>query len=69
MTESIQISQHVRVYGRDDLGMGEVLRVRETGGVYQADVAFEGPDGRRLETFPLERLVPAPDLWERLARG
>ncbi len=40
----------------------------ESGGIYQVDVAFEGPDGRRLETFPLDRLEPAPDLWERLAR-
>jgi superfamily II DNA or RNA helicase len=32
-------------------------------------VVFEGPDGRRLETFPLERLEAAPDLWERLARS
>ncbi|MFQ5899235.1 MAG: SNF2-related protein [Candidatus Methylomirabilia bacterium] len=66
---SIQVSQRVRVYGREDLGVGEVLRVAESGGVYQADVAFEGPDGRRLETFPLDRLETAPDLWERLGRG
>ncbi len=69
MSDRIRVSQHVRVYGRDDLGVGEVLRVRETGGVYQADVAFESPDGRRLETFPVDRLAPAPDLWERLATG
>lgn len=68
-THSIQVSQRVRVSGREDLGVGEVLRVAESGGGYQADVAFEGPDGRRLETFPLDRLEAAPDLWERLARG
>lgn len=65
---SFRIGEHVRVYGRPDLGLGEVLRVMESGGAYQADVAFEGPDGRRLETFPLDRLEAAPDLWERLAR-
>lgn len=66
---SIQVTQRVRVYGREDLGVGEVLRVAESGGRYQADVAFEGPDGRRLETFPLDRLEAAADLWQRLSRG
>ncbi len=66
---SIQVGQRVRVYGREELGIGETLRVTESGGRYQADVAFEGPDGRRLETFSLDRLEPAPDIWERLARA
>lgn len=65
----IGVSSYVRVKGRPDLGVGEVLRVRETGPDFQADIAFEGPDGRRLETLPLSRLEPAPDLWERLVRG
>jgi hypothetical protein len=58
----IRVSQRVRAYGREDLGVGEVLRVMESGGICQADVVFEGPDGRRLETFPLDRLESAPDL-------
>ena len=65
----IQVSQRVRVYDRADLGVGEVLRVMESGGQYQADVAFEGPDERRLETFPVDRLQPALDLWQRLGRA
>jgi superfamily II DNA or RNA helicase len=65
----IRPSQRVRVYDRADLGVGEVLRVKESAGQYQADVAFEGPDGRRLETFPVDRLQPALDLWQRLAQG
>lgn len=65
---SIRPSQRVRVYGLEELGVGEVLRVCESGGVYQADVAFEGPDGRRLETLPAERLNVVPDLWERMAQ-
>src|SRR5438552_900364 len=65
---TIQTNQRVYVQGYEDLGVGEVLRIAEAGGIYQADVAFEHGDGRRLETFPVHRLQPAPDLLERLAR-
>ena len=66
---AITINTHVRVKGRPDLGVGEVLRVNEGGAEYRADVAFESPDGRRLGTLPLSRLERAPDIWERLALG
>ena len=66
---SIQVSSYMRVIGRPELGVGEVLRISENGFEYRADIAFEGPDGRRLETLPLSRLEPAPDLWERLSLG
>ncbi len=66
---TITVNTHVRVKGRPELGVGEVLRVNEGGTEYRADVAFESPDGRRLETLPLSRLERAPDLWERLALG
>lgn len=65
----IKVNQRVRVYGLEDLGAGEVLRVRESGGVYQADIVFDRVDGRRLETVPLDRLQRAPDLFERLSAG
>ncbi|MBI4489413.1 MAG: DEAD/DEAH box helicase family protein [Deltaproteobacteria bacterium] len=65
----IQPNTKVRIYGREDLGIGEVLVVRESGGVYQADVVFEDDKGRRLESVSLDRLEPIPDLWERLAAG
>ncbi|MEW5799667.1 MAG: helicase-related protein [Bacteroidota bacterium] len=61
--------ERVKVKGREDLGVGEVLRVSDTYGIYQADIVFESPDGRRLESFPVERLEPAPDLWDRLRQG
>jgi len=67
--EPIQVNGRVIAYDRRELGAGEVLRVRESGGVYQADVAFDTPDGRRLETIPVDRLERAPELWERLAAG
>ena len=38
----------VRVAGHPELGVGEVLRIAETAGFYQADVVFETPGGRRL---------------------
>ncbi|MFQ5675467.1 MAG: DEAD/DEAH box helicase, partial [bacterium] len=61
----LKIGQKVRVKGREDLGIGEVLRVSDSFGMYQADIVFEDTDGRRLESFPIERVDPAPDLWER----
>jgi superfamily II DNA or RNA helicase len=67
MSTAIQANQWVQVQGKEELGVGEVLRISESGGVRQADVAFEAEDGRRLETFPLTRLSPAPNLMERLA--
>jgi len=66
---AIHVNEHVRVHGYESLGDGEVLRICESGGIYQADVVFDGPGGRRLETFPLDRLQRAPGLWERAERG
>ena len=66
MSTSIQTNQRVCVQGREELGVGEVLRVTASGDVSQADIAFDTQGGRRLETFPVTRLVPAPDLFERL---
>jgi len=66
---SISPDSLVRIQGRDDLGVGEVVRIRESDGAYQADVVFERADGRHLETLPLERLVIERDLWERLSVG
>jgi superfamily II DNA or RNA helicase len=65
----IKTGQHARLTGRPDLGAGEVLRVAETYGSYQADVVFETEGGRRLETVPLERLEVVADLWERAQQG
>jgi superfamily II DNA or RNA helicase len=69
MSTAIRANQWVAVKGREELGIGEVLRVSESGGVPQADIAFELEGGRRLETFPVTRLSPAPTLMERLERG
>ncbi len=65
----IQPNQRVLVTGREELGIGEVLRVVEAGGMAQADIAFENGSGRKLETFPVNRLKVAPDPLERLAQG
>jgi SNF2 family DNA or RNA helicase len=59
----------VRVPSYPELGIGEVLRIAETAGFYQADVVFETPTGRRLEAFPVELLEKTGDLWQRLADG
>lgn len=59
----------VRVYGREDLGIVEVYRVSDVYGSYQADVMYEDASGRHLQSFPTERLEPAPDLWERVKSG
>ena len=66
---TIQPDDRVRVSGRYELGIGEVLRVSETGGLYVADVVFENRAGRRLETLPLSRLEKASSPWDRLRAG
>ncbi len=58
-----------RIQGREDLGVVEVYRVSEAFGVYQADVVWEDVSGRHLQSFPIERLEPAPDLWSRMKSG
>jgi len=65
----ITAGQWVRVAGREDLGNGEVVRVRATGGTQEVDVAFDDTDGRRLLTFPVSRLSVERDLWDRLEHG
>ncbi len=59
----------VRVLSHPELGIGEVLRVAEQAGFYQADVVFDTPTGRRLEAFPIELLERTGDLWQRLKEG
>ena len=39
-TEKLNPNDRVRVSGRYELGIGEVLRLSETGGIYAADVVF-----------------------------
>ena len=71
MTQTTEISegQWVRVAGREDLGNGEVVRVRAVGDTQEVDVAFDDADGRRLLTFPVSRLSVERDLWDRLENG
>lgn len=69
-TESdINTSARVRVPSSPDLGTGEVLRIADMAGIYQADVVFETTEGRKLETIPLELLAKSGDLWDRLKSG
>jgi superfamily II DNA or RNA helicase len=67
--DQIKPGQHAKLKGRPDLGAGEVLRVAEAFGTYQADVVFETETGRRLETVPIERLELVADIWERARQG
>ncbi|MGO8744424.1 MAG: DEAD/DEAH box helicase [Thermoguttaceae bacterium] len=71
MTESLDLSagQWVRVAGREELGSGEIFRVRTVGERQEADVAFDEAASRRLLSFPLDRLTPVADLWHRLPHG
>lgn len=68
-TPAVAPSDKVRVPSHPELGVGEVLRIAETAGFYQADVVFETPGGRKLEVFPLELLEKTGDLWQRLQDG
>ncbi|MBI4026826.1 MAG: DEAD/DEAH box helicase [Verrucomicrobia bacterium] len=65
----IRRDDRVRVSGRYELGVGEVLRVCETGDVFLADVVFESRGSRRLETLPLQRLEKAISPWQKLKEG
>ena len=71
LTESpeILVSDRVRVVGRYENGVGEVLRVQQTGGLAIADVVFDSQSGRRLETLPISRLERASSPWDRLRSG
>ncbi len=63
---AIEINQRVTVEGRPDLGVGEVVRLQEIGGVGQADVVFDRAGKRHIETVLVERIRPARDLWDRV---
>lgn len=65
----IRAEDWVRVRDRPEWGTGEVLKVAQNLGVYQARVLFKTPEGERVETVPLEWLEKASDLWQRLASG
>jgi len=64
-----KVGERVKVRGREDLGIVEVYRVSELYGIYQADIMYEDNNGRHLQSFPVERLEPAPDLWQRIIRN
>lgn len=64
---NIHVSDSVRVRSHPEWGTGEVLKIAQNLGVYQAKVLFNTVEGERLETVPLEWLEMASNLWERLA--
>ena len=64
----IRPDDKVRVRRHPEWGTGEVLRVSQTLGVYQAKVLFKAPDGERVENLPIEWLEKTADLWERWPR-
>ena len=56
----------VKVPHRPELGTGQVIQVTESpDGEHQADVIFEKDGHRFLETFPLNRLEPVADIFQR----
>ncbi len=59
----------VRVRNHPEWGLGEVIRVSQEYGEYQAKVLFKTAEGERVENLPLEWLEKATDLWERLSAG
>ncbi len=66
-TVRIELYDSVRVPSHPEWGAGEVLKIAQNLGVYQAKVLFKSPDGERLETVPLEWLEKSFDVWERFA--
>ena len=57
----IRPDDKVRVRRHPEWGTGEVLRVSQTLGVYQAKVLFKAPDGERVESLPIEWLEKAAE--------
>ncbi len=66
-TVPIELYDSVRVPSHPEWGTGEVLKIAQNLGVYQAKVLFKSPDGERLETVPLEWLEKSFDVWQRFA--
>lgn len=66
---SIRPEDKVRVPTHPEWGTGEVLKIAEELGTFQAKVLFQTPQGERVENVPLEWLEHSADLWERLANG
>lgn len=66
-TVHIELYDSVRVPNHPEWGTGEVLKIAQNLGVYQAKVLFRSRDGERLETVPLEWLEKSFDVWERFA--
>jgi len=69
VSPEFQVGNRVRVAGRYSSGVGEILRVQQTGGMLIADVVFDSQGGRRLETLPVARLERAASPWDRLRAG
>jgi SNF2 family DNA or RNA helicase len=69
VSPEFQVGNRVRVTGRYSSGVGEILRVQQTGGMLIADVVFDSQGGRRLETLPVARLERAASPWDRLRAG
>lgn len=65
----IKAGDQVKVKGKYDLGVGEVLRVSDLYGIYQVEIIFEDGDKRNLQSFPIEKVEPALSLWERAKQG
>lgn len=63
----IRPDDRARIRRHPEWGRGEVLRVPQSLGVYQAKVLFKAHDGERVENLPIELLEKTADLWERLA--
>ncbi len=68
-TYKINVDDKVRVRTHPEWGTGEVIRISEDFGVYQAKVLFKTASGERVENLPIEWLEQAADLWQRLAAG
>lgn len=65
----IHADDKVRVRTHPEWGTGEVLRISQEFGVYQAKVLFKTSEGEHVENLPVEWLEKTADLWGRLAAG
>ncbi len=67
--QTVEERQSIRVQGKPQWGVGEVIREFTRGGITQLEVVFNTPKGRQLKTVPKDKAEAIADLWARLEEG
>ncbi|NQV15170.1 DEAD/DEAH box helicase family protein, partial [bacterium] len=66
---TIEERQSIRIHGKPQWGVGEVIREFTRGGITQLEVVFNTMEGRQLRTVPKDKTEVIADIWTRLEKG